>query len=112
MSDYGVPEQRPAPGAWDPFAPEVAAGVNAELRVKLEQDAQARRQLLVAIFGPPHARAWLEQTVQREAEAFAAWRPGQERELLTWSSGRLAVLRELLEQVNDATRPRAARDGD
>lgn len=102
--------QREAPGDWDPFGPRRAEAARRQ-QAELAEQRRARLADTAAVFGTPHGRAWLERRAQAELAA-PSYQPGDTFELVSWREGRKALLRELLNELDEATRPSAAETED
>lgn len=68
---------------------------------RLEQE---RRAAILAALGHPPGRAWLEALLAREY-ARPSYQPGDDFASTAYRQGRIAVLREIAEQLHAASQP-------
>jgi hypothetical protein len=95
--------EKTAMSDFDVFAPTQGA-VTPEQRNMLRRQHQAQQDATLAALGSPAGRAWLDAILAREY-ARPSYIPGDDFASTAYRQGRIAVLREIAEQLHAASQP-------
>jgi hypothetical protein len=79
-------------------------GVTPDQRARLLKQSRAQQDATLAALGSPAGRAWLDGLLAREY-ARPSYVPGDDFASTAYRQGRVAVLREIAEQLHAASQP-------